>query len=45
VKTVILPAENERDVLNLPDYIRNRIEVKYVADIQGVLGLALVQEK
>lgn len=42
VKTVILPAENEREVLNLPDYIRNRIEVKYVADIQEVLGLALV---
>ncbi len=45
VKTVILPAGNESDVLNLPDYIRNRIEVKYVADIQGLLELALVQGK
>jgi ATP-dependent Lon protease len=34
VKTVILPAENERDVQNLPDYIKDRIEVKYVTDIQ-----------
>lgn len=42
VKTVVLPAENERDVLNLPDYIRNRIEVKYVTDIQQVLEQALV---
>jgi ATP-dependent Lon protease len=43
VKMVILPAENERDVQNLPDYIKNRIEVKYVTDIQKVLGLALVE--
>lgn len=42
VKTVVLPAENQGDVLNLPEYIRNRIEVKYVADIQQVLALALV---
>jgi ATP-dependent Lon protease len=42
VKLVILPAENERDVQNLPDYIKNRIEVKYVTDIQQVLDLALV---
>lgn len=44
VKMVILPAENERDVQNLPDYIKNRIEVKYVTDIQHVLKLALVVE-
>jgi len=42
VKMVVLPAENERDVQNLPDYIKNRIEVKYVVDIQQVLDLALV---
>ena len=42
VKTVILPAENEHDVKNLPDYIKNRIEVKYVTDIQQVLGLSLL---
>lgn len=42
VKTVIFPAENERDVNNLPEYIKNRIEVKYVTDIQQVLGLSLL---
>lgn len=45
VKLVILPAENERDVNNLPDYIRGKIEVKYVQTIQEVLELALVKEK
>ena len=42
VTTVILPQENERDVQNLPDYIKNRIKVQYVMDIQQVLRLALI---
>lgn len=42
VKIVILPEENKTDVLNLPDYIRNRIQVEYVTDIKQVLGLALL---
>ena len=41
VKTVILAAENEKDVNNLPDYIRGKIAVKYVQTIQEVLKLAL----
>jgi len=45
VKLVILPGENERDVQNLPDYIKNRIEVKYVTDIQQVLKQVLIEEQ
>lgn len=41
VKTVILPAENERDVQNLP-YIKNRIQVRYISGIQQGLGLSLL---
>jgi ATP-dependent Lon protease len=41
VKTVIMPTENERDFENLPDYIRKKIEVKYVSDIKQVLSAAL----
>jgi len=43
--TDILPAEYERDVNNLPDYIKNRIEVKYVTDIQQMLELELALVK
>lgn len=43
VKTVILPAENEQDVRHLPDYMRDRVEIRYVSDIKEVLDLALVQ--
>jgi ATP-dependent Lon protease len=42
VKMVILPQENERDVQNLPEYIRDRIQVQYVTDIKQVLNMALV---
>ena len=41
VKTVILPAENEQDVKHLPDYMRDRVEIRYVSDIKEVLDLAL----
>ena len=41
VKMVILPEENKTDVLNLPEYVRNRIEVEYVTDIKQVLTLAI----
>jgi len=43
VKLVILPKENETDVKNLPDYIKNKIEIQYVTEIQQVLKLALVE--
>lgn len=44
VKTVILPEENRHDVDNLPEYIRNKIDVKYVTDIQQVIKLALLEQ-
>jgi predicted ATP-dependent protease len=43
VKRVILPVENEPDVANLPDYMRNRLDVVYASDIQQVLAVALVK--
>ena len=42
VKTVILPAENEQDVRFLPDYMRDKIALVYVRDIQEALGAALI---
>jgi ATP-dependent Lon protease len=42
VKMVILPAENEQDVRFLPDYMRDKVEIRYVSDIKQVLELALV---
>lgn len=44
IKIVILPAENERDVQNLPEYIRKRVQIEYVSDIQQVIQLALLEK-
>lgn len=43
VKLVILPEENRRDVLNLPDYIQKKVNVEYVNDIREVLKIALIE--
>jgi ATP-dependent Lon protease len=43
LKTVILPAENEQDVQHLPDYMKDKINLIYVRDIQEVLETALIK--
>jgi len=43
VKEVIMPAENEQDVRYLPDYMQDRVKIRYVNDIKEVLDLALVE--
>ncbi len=45
VKTVILPAENEQDVLHLPDYMRGRLTFVFVKEIEEVLAAAMVHEQ
>lgn len=42
LRRVILPEENRAEVNNLPDYIKNQIEICYVSNIQEVLALALI---
>lgn len=42
-RCLTLPAENSSPVANLPDYMRNRLEIRYVSDIQQVLAAALAQ--
>lgn len=42
VKRVLLPTENESDVANLPDYMRDRLEIVYASDIQQVLETSLL---
>ncbi len=42
-KQVIVPKENERDVQMTPDFVRNRIQVRFVATIEEVLTAALLE--
>ena len=42
LKAVILPKENEQELEYMPDYLRNKIQIVYVSNIQEVLEAALV---
>lgn len=42
IRKVILPADNERDLEDLPDNVRKQIEFTFVTKAQEVLKLALV---
>jgi ATP-dependent Lon protease len=39
---VILPSDNQRDVEVVPDYVRNKISVRFVSSIEEVLQFALL---
>lgn len=43
IKTVIIPAENERDLDDLPNTVRSQLTVHLVNNIQEVLELALLK--
>jgi ATP-dependent Lon protease len=40
---VIMPKENERDVQMTPDYVRDKLEVRFVTSIEEVLEAALLK--
>ena len=41
IKTVILPKENEKDLAEIPDDIRDQMEFHLVEDLDEVLSIAL----
>ena len=41
IKTVVIPAENERDLTEIPDNIKEDLEIKPVKWIDEVLAIAL----
>ena len=43
IKLLALPAENRKDVNELPEYIRNAFDIHYVTDADEVIELALEQ--
>ena len=38
-------SKDERDVAMIPDYLRGKIQVRHVATIEEVLGIALLPAK
>jgi ATP-dependent Lon protease len=41
---VVLPADNEKDLPDLPDIIRNEMKLHFVSSMDEVLKLALEKE-
>ncbi|MDG2172104.1 MAG: endopeptidase La [Gammaproteobacteria bacterium] len=41
IKTVIIPLENEKDLSEIPDNIKNNLEIKKVEWVEEVLSIAL----
>jgi ATP-dependent Lon protease len=44
IKTVLIPDENQKDLVEIPDNIKGNLEVKAVKWIDEVLGVALTQQ-
>jgi ATP-dependent Lon protease len=44
IKTVLIPDENEKDLVEIPDNIKGNLEIKPVKWIDEVLGVALTQQ-
>jgi ATP-dependent Lon protease len=45
IKVVIAPADNEVDIDDIPEHLRDRLEFHFVRDVDEVLGLALQQRR
>lgn len=41
IKTILLPKDNERDVPDIPEEVRNALTIKYVSSIEDVFKAAL----
>ncbi len=44
LKTVILPEDNAKDVVDVPEFVRDEIDLVFAAHVDEVLALALVDD-
>ena len=45
IKTIIIPAENERDLDEIPEEVKDALEIKFVNNVSDVLNIALVKKE
>jgi ATP-dependent Lon protease len=43
IKTVVIPEENEKDLADIPDNVKNGLEIRPVSNMEEVLKVALVR--
>ncbi len=44
IKTVIIPAENEKDLADIPDNVKEGMKIVPVSSVEEVLKIALVRQ-
>jgi ATP-dependent Lon protease len=44
LKTVVIPAENEKDLAEIPDNVKSGLEIRPVSSMEEVLKIALIRE-
>jgi ATP-dependent Lon protease len=44
IKTVIIPAENEKDLADIPDNVKKGLEIRPVSSMEDVLKIALTRQ-
>jgi ATP-dependent Lon protease len=44
LKTVIIPADNEKDLADIPDNVKKGLEIRPVSSMEEVLRIALIRE-
>ena len=44
IKTVLIPQENEKDLADIPDNVKDGLEIIAVKHVSEVLKLALIEE-
>jgi ATP-dependent Lon protease len=44
IKTVILPAKNEKDLQNIPDDVKDKLSFKFVATLEEALSIILLEK-
>jgi ATP-dependent Lon protease len=45
VKTVLIPRRNEKDLVDVPDDVREELEIRLVDTIDEAIGIALEPEE
>ena len=44
IKTVYIPKENEKDLDEIPDVVKDNVQIIYASKMEDVLNVALVKE-
>ena len=45
IKTIIIPKENEKDLDDIPDLVKDNVKIVFASKVEDVLDIALVRNE